>query len=48
MATCLITGGAGNLACQLTWQRADRFDQIILLDVAAGPVGWRAVVRRVP
>ena len=39
MATCLITGGAGNLACQLTWELADRFDHIILLDVAARPVG---------
>ena len=39
MATCLITGGAGNLACQLTWPLADRFDRIVLLDVAAQPVG---------
>ena len=39
MATCLITGGAGNLACQLTWELADLFDHIVLLDVAARPVG---------
>lgn len=39
MPTCLITGGAGNLACQLTWPLADRFDRIVLLDVAARPVG---------
>ena len=38
MATCLVTGGAGNLACQLTWSLADRFDRIVLLDVAARPV----------
>lgn len=37
--TCLITGGAGNLACQLTWALADRFDRIVLLDVADRPVG---------
>ena len=39
MATCLITGGAGNLACQLTWTLADLFDRILLLDVASRPVG---------
>lgn len=39
MATCLVTGGAGNLACQLTWPLADRFDRIVLLDVADRPVG---------
>jgi nucleoside-diphosphate-sugar epimerase len=39
MTTCLITGGAGNLACQLTWALADRFDRIVLLDVAPQPVG---------
>lgn len=39
MTTCLITGGAGNLACQLTWSLADRFDRIVLLDVAPGPIG---------
>ena len=39
MATCLVTGGAGNLACQLTWALAGRFDRVVLLDVAARPVG---------
>jgi threonine 3-dehydrogenase len=39
MATCLVTGGAGNLACQLTWPLAERFDRIVLLDVADRPVG---------
>lgn len=39
MATCLITGGAGNLACQLTWTLATSFDRVVLLDVAARPVG---------
>ena len=39
MATCLITGGAGNLACQLTWLLADRFDSVVLVDVAPAPVG---------
>ena len=38
MATCLITGGAGNLACQLTWSLTDRFDRVVLLDVADRPV----------
>jgi threonine 3-dehydrogenase len=42
MATCLITGGAGNLACQLTWALAYRFDRVVLLDVAARPVGATA------
>lgn len=44
MATCLITGGAGNLACQLSWELADRFDRVVLLDVAARPVGPTAPV----
>ena len=39
MTTCLITGGAGNLACQLTWSLAGRFDRVVLLDVAPGPIG---------
>lgn len=39
MATCLITGGAGNLACQLTWPLSDRYDRVVLLDVANRPVG---------
>lgn len=38
MTTCLVTGGAGNLACQLTWPLAERFDRIVLLDVADRPV----------
>ena len=42
MATCLITGGGGNLACQLSWQLADRFDRIVLFDVADRPVGSTA------
>ena len=39
MTTCLVTGGAGNLACQLTWPLAERFDRVVLVDVAARPVG---------
>ncbi len=39
MANCLITGGAGNLACQLSWVLAKHFERIVLLDVAAAPVG---------
>lgn len=39
MATCLITGGAGNLACQLTWPLAEMFDRVVLFDVAAEPLG---------
>jgi nucleoside-diphosphate-sugar epimerase len=42
MATCLVTGGAGNLACQLTWALADRFDRVVLLDVSTRPVGSTA------
>jgi len=37
MATCLITGGAGNIACQLTWSLGERFDTVVLLDVADAP-----------
>jgi threonine 3-dehydrogenase len=37
MATCIITGGAGNLACQLTWLLAERFDRLVLTDIAAAP-----------
>ena len=37
MTTCLITGGAGNLACQLGSLLARRFDQLVLLDVAPRP-----------
>jgi len=40
--TCLITGGAGNLACQLTWSLAERFDRVVLFDVAAKPIGLTA------
>ncbi len=39
MATCLITGGAGNLACQLSWTLAEHYERIVLFDVAAAPVG---------
>lgn len=39
MTTCLITGGAGNLACQLTWSLVDCFDKIVLLDVAPDAIG---------
>lgn len=49
MPGCLITGGAGNLACQLTWELAPRFGRLVLLDVAPGPVGAvspRAVYER--
>jgi len=39
MAVCLITGGAGNLACQLSWTLTEQFERILLLDVAPKPVG---------
>jgi threonine 3-dehydrogenase len=39
VSVCLITGGAGNLACQLTWTLASKFERIVLFDVAPGPVG---------
>ncbi len=39
MAVCLITGGAGNLACQLTWTLAPRFERLVLFDVAPAPIG---------
>ena len=38
LRTCLITGGAGNLACQLSWRLASRFDEIVLCDLAQSPV----------
>ncbi|MSU70408.1 MAG: NAD(P)-dependent oxidoreductase [Opitutaceae bacterium] len=38
MATCLITGGAGNLASQLSWSLAGRYDRVVLIDVAPAPV----------
>lgn len=34
----LITGGAGNLACQLSWLLAERADRIVLFDIAERPV----------
>lgn len=37
--TYLITGGAGNLACQLTFELVARGDRIVLFDVADRPVG---------
>jgi threonine 3-dehydrogenase len=40
--TCLITGGAGNLACQLTWRLASKFDRLLLVDRAACPVAATA------
>jgi threonine 3-dehydrogenase len=39
METCLITGGAGNLATQLSWSLAPSYGRIVLFDVAAAPVG---------
>ena len=39
MSTCLITGGAGNLACQLTWTLSPQFERIVLFDVAPAPIG---------
>ncbi len=39
MSTCLITGGAGNLACQLTWTLSPQFERIVLFDVASAPIG---------
>ncbi|HEY1785339.1 MAG TPA: NAD-dependent epimerase/dehydratase family protein [Pirellulales bacterium] len=40
--TCLITGGAGNLACQLSWHLASKFDRLLLVDLAARPVAATA------
>ena len=39
MSTCLITGGAGNLACQLSWALSEQFEKIVLFDLAAAPIG---------
>lgn len=39
MATCLITGGGGNLACQLTWTLSQQFKRMVLLDIVDAPVG---------
>lgn len=36
--TYLITGGAGNLACQLTFELADTSSHIVLFDIAKQPV----------
>lgn len=38
----LITGGAGNLACQLTFALADQADDIALMDIAKGPAAATA------
>ncbi len=37
-STYLITGGVGNLACQLTYLLAERGHRVVLFDVAAKPV----------
>ncbi len=39
MSICLIIGGAGNLACQLSRVIADRFDRLIMIDIAESPRG---------
>jgi len=39
VAVCVITGGAGNLACQLTWRLASQFNRVVLFDVAPAPIG---------
>ncbi|MEI6715273.1 MAG: NAD-dependent epimerase/dehydratase family protein [Verrucomicrobiota bacterium] len=39
MSVCLITGGAGNLACQLSWTLAEKFERILLFDRATAPTG---------
>lgn len=39
MSTCLITGGAGNLACQLSHALAGRFERLVMMDVAETPRG---------
>jgi threonine 3-dehydrogenase len=39
MSSCLITGGAGNLACQLSRTLSQQFKTIVLFDVASMPVG---------
>ncbi len=36
--TCMITGGAGNLACQLSRRLAGQFDHLVLVDLAERPV----------
>lgn len=37
MSVCLITGGAGNLARQLSWALSSQYERIILFDVADAP-----------
>lgn len=37
--TYLVTGGAGNLACQLSFELAAAGDRVVLFDVADAPVG---------
>jgi len=39
VSVCLITGGAGNLACQLSWLLQERFKRILLFDRAKAPTG---------
>jgi threonine 3-dehydrogenase len=46
VSVCLITGGAGNLACQLSWTLADQFDRIVLFDRAEAPTGNISPVSR--
>ena len=36
--TCLITGGAGNLACQLTFALVERGQHVVLFDMAEQPM----------
>jgi threonine 3-dehydrogenase len=36
--TCLITGGAGNLACQLSGLLAEKYDRLVLVDQADQPL----------
>lgn len=40
--TYFITGGAGNLACQLTFDLAERGHRVVLFDLADGPSGASA------
>ncbi|HLJ10001.1 MAG TPA: NAD-dependent epimerase/dehydratase family protein [Planctomycetaceae bacterium] len=37
MSSCLITGGAGNLACQLSRVLSERHEKLILVDIAEAP-----------
>ena len=36
--TILITGGAGNLAAQLSFELDGMADEIVLVDIANGPI----------